>query len=67
MKTQPYHNPRPQRNTRHLLISLAISAGLLAGIIAITSCGGTFTLSPSGVISYTTPEILKAPIVEDGK
>jgi hypothetical protein len=29
----------------------------------LTSCGGTFTLRPDGSLSYTTPEILKAPIV----
>jgi hypothetical protein len=36
-------------------------------IISLTGCGGTFSISPTGVISYTTPEILKGPIVEDGK
>jgi hypothetical protein len=63
MKTQPYHNPRPQQSTRSLLVSLALSSAILAAIIALTSCGGTFTLRPDGTIGYTTPEILKAPIV----
>lgn len=31
--------------------------------LAIASCGGTFVLRPDGSLSYTTPEILKAPIV----
>lgn len=31
--------------------------------LALASCGGTFTLRPDGTIGYTTPEILKAPIV----
>ena len=29
----------------------------------LTGCGGTFSISPTGIISYTTPEIIKAPIV----
>lgn len=35
----------------------------LLATIALTSCGGTFTLRPDGSLAYTTPEILKAPIV----
>lgn len=31
--------------------------------VLLSSCGGTFTLRPDGTIAYTTPEILKAPIV----
>ena len=32
-------------------------------VMALTGCGGTFVLRPDGSLSYTTPEILKAPIV----
>lgn len=35
--------------------------------IALTSCGGTFTLRPDGSLAYTTPEFLKAPIVREAK
>lgn len=40
---------------------------VLIATLALASCGGTFSISPTGVVSYTTPEILKAPIVEEGK
>lgn len=33
----------------------------------LIGCGGTFTLRPDGSLSYTTPEILKAPIVTPDK
>jgi hypothetical protein len=36
-------------------------------ILALTGCGGTFTLRPDGTLAYTTPVILKAPIVEEAK
>ncbi len=36
---------------------------ILALCLVLSSCGGTFTLRPDGTIGYTTPEILKAPIV----
>jgi hypothetical protein len=39
MKTISYHNPRPARSTRGLLVSLAISSALLAAILALTGCG----------------------------
>ena len=32
--------------------------------LALASCGGTFSLSPDGTVSYTTP-ILRAPIVPE--
>lgn len=35
--------------------------------LILTSCGGTFTLRPDGSLSYTTPEIIKAPIVTPTK
>ncbi len=34
-------------------------------VIAMTSCGGTFTLRPDGTIGYTTPEILKPVIIRE--
>jgi hypothetical protein len=37
---------------------------IAAFAILLQGCGGTFTLRPDGSISYTTKEILKAPIVE---
>ena len=40
---------------------------ILAMAALLTSCGGTFTLRPDGSLSYTTKEILKAPIVEVAK
>jgi hypothetical protein len=33
--------------------------------LALTSCGGTFTLRPDGSLAYTTPEILKPVIVRE--
>ena len=36
---------------------------ILVTCLVLSSCGGTFTLRPDGSIGYTTPEILKAPIV----
>lgn len=66
MKTIPNY-PRRDRRTKDLLASLLLAVILLAAVMALSSCGGTFTLSPAGVISYTTPVILKAPIVEDSK
>jgi len=36
---------------------------ILALCLFLSSCGGTFTLRPDGSLAYTTPEILKAPIV----
>jgi hypothetical protein len=50
-----FHQPIPQTmKTKFILIAVSL---------AITSCGGTFTLRPDGSLAYTTPEILKAPIV----
>ena len=48
-------------------VSIAIAKGLLiaAVVIALTHCGGTFTLRPDGSLSYKTAEILKAPIVRE--
>jgi O-acetylhomoserine (thiol)-lyase len=43
----------------------AISLALLAIIMLLTGCGGTFTLRPDGSLSYQTAEILKAPIVRE--
>jgi hypothetical protein len=40
---------------------------ILIGTLILASCGGTFVLRPDGSIAYTTPEILKAPIVESAK
>jgi len=36
---------------------------ILAICLFVSGCGGTFTLRPDGTIGYTTPEILKPPIV----
>jgi len=36
---------------------------ILSLCLFLSSCGGTFTLRPDGSLAYTTPEILKAPIV----
>lgn len=60
---------RHQRNrsTGVLLIDLILAFALLAGVMAMASCGGTFTLRPDGSLSYTTKEIIKAPIVESAK
>ena len=41
-----------------------MKTALLIACLVLTSCGGTFTLSPNG-LSYTTPQILKAPIVAE--
>jgi hypothetical protein len=40
---------------------------ILLGTLLLASCGGTFVLRPDGSLAYTTPEILKAPIVEPVK
>jgi hypothetical protein len=40
---------------------------ILLGTLILANCGGTFVLRPDGSIAYTTPEILKAPIVESAK
>jgi hypothetical protein len=40
---------------------------ILLGTLLLASCGGTFALRPDGTVTYTTPEILKAPIVEPSK
>jgi len=40
---------------------------ILLGPLLLASCGGTLTLRPDGSIAYTTPEILKAPIIESVK
>jgi hypothetical protein len=40
---------------------------ILLATLILASCGGTFVLRPDGSIAYTTPEILKAPIVEPAK
>jgi hypothetical protein len=45
----------------------AMKTLILLGTLLLASCGGTFTLRPDGSIAYTTPEILKAPIVEPAK
>lgn len=66
MKTYPNH-PSRQRSTPDLLATLLLSLILLGLILLATSCGGTFVLRPDGSLSYTTPEILKAPIVEGAK
>lgn len=55
------------RSTGLLLFDLILAFAILAGVMAMTGCGGTFTLRPDGSLSYTTPEILKAPIVESAK
>lgn len=52
------------RSTGLLLFDLILAALILVGVMAMTGCGGTFTLRPDLSISYTTPQILKAPIVE---
>jgi hypothetical protein len=39
----------------------------LLGVLSFSGCGGTFALRPDGSLSYTTPEILKAPIIESAK
>lgn len=66
MKTRPNY-PRRSRSAKDLLASLLIAVLLLAAVMALSSCGGAFTLRPDGSLSYTTPEILKAPIVEEAK
>ena len=63
MKTIMIHS-RPPRSTTQLLLMLVMASAVLAGIMALTGCGGTFTLSPAG-LSYTTPVIIKAPIVRE--
>lgn len=45
------------------LLSLTPKFLLILLGLGITSCGGTITLRPDGSLAYTTPEILKAPIV----
>lgn len=39
---------------------------LLAALaVILTGCGGTLTIRPDGVISYTTPEIVKPRILPE--
>jgi hypothetical protein len=38
---------------------------LASAAIAMSSCGGTFTLRPDGSLAYTTPEILKPVIIRE--
>lgn len=45
------------------LTVLLFWAAVIVAAFLLTSCGGTITLRPDGSLSYTTPEILKAPIV----
>lgn len=55
------------RSTAVLRFDLILSVAILGGVMAMTGCGGTFTMRPDGSLSYTTPEILKAPIVKSAK
>jgi hypothetical protein len=66
LETRFRHHTR-NRDTGRLLFTLVCASLFLAGVMALTSCGGTFTLRPDGSLSYTTKEILKAPIVEAAK
>ena len=50
-----------------LRIPTAMKTLILLGTLILASCGGTFTLRPDGSLAYTTPEILKAPIIESVK
>ena len=64
MKFEPYRRRHIRnRSTGRLLCDLIVALAILAGVMALTGCGGTFMLRPDGTLSYTTPEILKAPIV----
>lgn len=40
---------------------------ILIATLILVGCGGTFVLRPDGSLSYTTKEILKAPIVGSEK
>ena len=40
---------------------------LLIVCIAVASCGGTFTLSPIGGLSYTTPKLIQPPTILPSK
>jgi len=64
MKLETYRRRHIRnRSTGRLLCDLIVALAILAGVMALTGCGGTFMLRPDGTLSYTTPEILKAPIV----
>lgn len=43
-----------------------MKALILAIVLFLASCGGTFTLSPTGSLSYTTPKII-APQIQPAK
>jgi hypothetical protein len=58
MKTVPRY-PRRRRNTKDLFVSLVFSVLLLAVVMLITSCGGTFSLRPDGTLGYTTPRFVE--------
>jgi hypothetical protein len=45
------------------MFDLTLAVIALLGVLSFSSCGGTFALRTDGTVTYTTPEILKAPIV----
>jgi hypothetical protein len=53
-----YLHSKPPRDTVGLISTLLLSLALLAVVMLLTSCGGTFVLMPDGTISYTTPAII---------
>jgi hypothetical protein len=53
-----YLHRTPPKDTVGLLSTLLLSLALLAIVMLVTSCGGTFVLMSDGTISYTTPAII---------
>ena len=53
-----YLHSKPPRDTVGLLSTLLLSLVLLAIVMLVTGCGGTFVLMPDGTVSYTTPAII---------
>ena len=53
-----YLHRTPPRDTVGLLSTLLLSLALLAIVMLVTGCGGTFVLMPDGTVSYTTPAII---------
>ena len=45
-----------------VLCLLLLWAAIAVLIMWSCSCGGTFTLSPTGVVSYTTPKLITPQI-----
>ena len=63
MKPQPIKRRCQRRSLCLLMFDLTLAVIALLGVLSFSGCGGTFALRTDGTVTYTTPEILKAPIV----